>query len=47
MCDWYAYRDVLYSRTYLFIEWAAWIMLKFSSKEPFALNILDPKNVDL
>ena len=44
MCDWYAYRDVLYSRTYLFIEW---IMLKFSSKEPFALNILDPKNVDL
>ena len=34
-------------RTYLFIEWAAWIMLKFSRLEPFALNILDPKNVDL
>ena len=25
----------------------AWIMLKFSSKETFALNILDLKNVDL
>ena len=34
-------------RTNKYLSIPAWIMLKFSSKEPSALNILDPKNVDL